>query len=210
MSDIDLSKPLTDSPVELGGGGVSPSAQLKEVYFCCWSDSLSDKYKYNNLINLLKNLCLLVGCRDYAFIIHNKDYNDNGELKKEHIHVLMRFNKKISTNRLSKIFCISDTIIFKLENLSLCLRYMTHIDYPNKYQYDVNDIQSNIPQYDKLITGELTEWSLAYYYLIDFIKSYKHFCGNNPSLNICLDTLIKGGYSQFARSSIYLITQLLK
>ena len=43
-------------------------------------------------IEIIKNILNEKDCiKEYAYIIHNKDKDKNGELKKPHIHLIMRF-----------------------------------------------------------------------------------------------------------------------
>ena len=43
-------------------------------------------------IEIIKNILNEKDCiKEYAYIIHNKDKDKNGELKKPHFHLIMRF-----------------------------------------------------------------------------------------------------------------------
>lgn len=74
--------------------------------------------------------------------IHDQDVNPTGEFKKSHRHVLLKFPTKKSylqilmmANKLG-----SSVPPEAVDNFDGYLRYLIHIDNPEKYQYDVKDI----------------------------------------------------------------------
>lgn len=72
---------------------------------------------------------------------HDKDINPTGEPKKAHYHVLLVFDGKKSYSQIEKITkSLNATIPQKVANTIGLIRYFVHIDNPEKYQYNVNDI----------------------------------------------------------------------
>ena len=81
---------------------------------------------------------------DYAYIIHDKDTDKNGELKKEHIHlVLSCVNAKWNT-ALSDEINLSLNFIQQCRNFEKALEYLIHYADDSKYQYDINEVQGNL------------------------------------------------------------------
>lgn len=85
--------------------------------------------------------------RSYAFICHDSDVDDSGELKKMHYHVIIRTKNPYKLSTVHRWFINDDG---NLDGLcEVChspvdmFRYFTHIDYPEKYQYNVDDIITN-------------------------------------------------------------------
>lgn len=83
--------------------------------------------------------------------LHDRDFNADGEPKKPHYHLLFMFeavkNEKQVTEMLQEIFGNSDTgSIIGIAKPQQCsdrgglVRYMAHLDNPDKAQYDVKDI----------------------------------------------------------------------
>lgn len=74
--------------------------------------------------------------------LHNKDTNPDGEIKKPHWHVILSWD---GPQRLSAAKNIADKINapipVKLESVRGAYRYFTHMDNPEKYQYDEKDIK---------------------------------------------------------------------
>lgn len=102
-----------------------------------------------------QDLLLLLGTDKYAFIEHCYDIKETGELKKVHYHLYVRLHKKKSFGGVYEILnkwrenCSQPNLIINLENVPKFIRYLTHIDNPEKYQYSPSEIISNfdIQQY---------------------------------------------------------------
>ena len=93
-------------------------------------------------INLLKNLHV-------PFIIsplHDKDVKDEttGELKKPHYHCIVRFRSKKSFSQIKEAICdkINSPIPQPVVDFPMMVRYLVHSDDPDKYQYNIEDIQT--------------------------------------------------------------------
>lgn len=94
------------------------------------------KYQENTDISEFEknNLCGL----EYSYILHDKDINENGETKKPHYHIIVKFDtpRKIST-------CLKRFDIEYLEpvgNELAYLKYMTHENEDDKYKYDKSEL----------------------------------------------------------------------
>lgn len=94
--------------------------------------------------------------RRYAFIIHNRDKKEDGNIKTMHIHLAVimpyRIRKSTLLNELSFALqvpkeCIS---IEECRRFTQLIQYLVHKNQPEKTQYSIAEIVSN---YDK---GELT------------------------------------------------------
>ena len=74
--------------------------------------------------------------------LHDKDKNPTGEEKKAHFHVLLCFNGPTTYNKVLSITeCLNATIPQRVLSCVGIIRYFTHKDNPEKYQYDENEIQ---------------------------------------------------------------------
>lgn len=74
--------------------------------------------------------------------LHDKDVNPDGEIKKAHYHILLKFPTKKSPQQIYKYCRDLGSNVFPepVDNFEGYLRYLIHIDNPEKYQYDENDI----------------------------------------------------------------------
>ena len=86
--------------------------------------------------------------KKYAFILHDKDVDENGELKKPHIHLMLYFGGPFNTDNLLSWFShieVKGNHIEKIKsNWVSALEYLTHKNDTDKFQYDDNDVIANI------------------------------------------------------------------
>lgn len=82
--------------------------------------------------------------REWAYIIHDKDIDDDGNYIRAHYHIAIRLKYAQELKHVAKWFEVQENFI------ELCkgtyqdlLKYLIHENCPDKYQYDVNDIVCN-------------------------------------------------------------------
>lgn len=85
----------------------------------------------------------LEGCDYYAYIYHDKDIDENGNLKPVHLHFVAHARHYLS--RWSKLLGIPENMIEIPRNFRSVNRYLIHADDPEKYQYSVSDVVTNKP-----------------------------------------------------------------
>ena len=73
--------------------------------------------------------------------LHDKDVNPDGEIKKAHYHVIACYSGPVSESVVCRITeKLNAPRPIPIENVRGNYRYFTHMDNPEKYQYDVKDI----------------------------------------------------------------------
>lgn len=73
--------------------------------------------------------------------LHDKDVNEDGTLKKAHWHVLISFEGPTTINTVKKLVePLNAPEARKVGSARGLVRYMIHMDNPEKYQYDKSDI----------------------------------------------------------------------
>ena len=76
--------------------------------------------------------------------LHDSDLNADGSVKKAHWHILLMFGGVKSYEQvLELIEPLNCPIPNKVHNAKALIRYMAHLDNPDKVQYDIRDIQSH-------------------------------------------------------------------
>ncbi len=130
---------------------------------------------------------------NYAYILHDKDVDEFGELKKAHYHLILRWNDTKSINALSMELSIPIEKITKIKNYKSSIRYLTHIDYKEKYQYDLNNISTNM-DIKEYFDDELTE--LQKVKLIAEIINNENISSKRYILDIVIE---KGLWSEYRR-----------
>ena len=76
--------------------------------------------------------------------LHDKDINANGEIKKAHWHILLMFGGVKTYAQVKEITDkLNCPIPVRCHNAKAMVRYMAHLDNPEKAQYVVSDIKSH-------------------------------------------------------------------
>ncbi len=76
--------------------------------------------------------------------LHNRDLNATGEVKKAHYHILLLFGGVKSYEQVIEfIKPLNCPIPTRCHNARALVRYMAHLDNPDKAQYSVSDIKSH-------------------------------------------------------------------
>lgn len=91
-------------------------------------------------------------CESFAWIKHDKDVDENGELKKPHYHILMRFYNEVNKSTIANKFNIHNNLIQALGNLYGSVKYMLHIGEENKHKYDVSELNVHNLDLDTILT----------------------------------------------------------
>lgn len=109
-----------------------------------------------NAIKINDFLIKMKGSARVFIINHDKDTNENGELIEEHTHVLIEYKtpRKIST--VANLLECDTNFIELVKNKTAVLRYLTHMDDVDKYQYNHDKVYHNTAEnYSALVEGSL-------------------------------------------------------
>jgi len=102
-----------------------------------------------------------------VFIInHDKDCNDEtGELKEVHTHILIDYETPRKITTVSNLLETEPNFIELVKSKKAMLKYLTHQDDPEKYQYKPEEVITNSTvSYDDLIQGQsLSDREIATY-----------------------------------------------
>lgn len=156
-------------------------------------------YEYITYLSLdvIKRELLNETVLHYAYVLHDKDINEDKTLKEPHYHIVITYvdAKTLSsrfkiTRALDKIYG-KNTRVEAIENLRLSLRYLIHLDDKDKFQYSLKDLSFDSGSYlryfeDNAIntTEEILEDILAdktMRYLVrkygrDLVINYNKYC----------------------------------
>ena len=109
---------------------------------------------YLDVETLAQRICAIDNIRYYAFIVHDKDVDENGQPKPKHIHLALCLNSARTLAQLTPRFTDINS------NAGNCygqptrsnraiIEYFTHKNQPEKHQYSEDDILSNNLDYFK-------------------------------------------------------------
>ncbi|MDI6545795.1 replication protein [Leuconostoc suionicum] len=75
--------------------------------------------------------------------LHDKDVNPDGEKKKPHYHLVLNYKGNKSFEQIDEIArALKAPIPQRISSLTGAVRYLTHMDNPEKYQYDSSLIET--------------------------------------------------------------------
>lgn len=119
--------------------------------------------------------------------LHDKDTEPTGEAKKPHWHVIACYSGPTTFNVVKSITdSFNAPIPQPLESVKGYYRYLTHMDNPEKYQYDSNGIK-NINGFSIINYSEMTKQEVSAYK-----KEIQEIIRNNDIVEYCdlLDLLM--------------------
>lgn len=118
--------------------------------------------------------------------LHDKDFNADGEVKKEHYHILIIFDGPVTAKQVTKITeQLNTPIPKKVGSARGLVRYMAHLDNPEKFQYGIDEIIGHngvdVAEYFKMTaTNKLTVMkdmiNYIYEYKIDNFADFLMIC----------------------------------
>jgi len=83
--------------------------------------------------------------KDYAYIKHDRDLNEDGTTVESHIHLMLRFNCAVPTSAiLKKLEGVCEVQhLQRMKSWNAAMAYLCHDNKPEKYQYDHCNVVSN-------------------------------------------------------------------
>lgn len=111
----------------------------------------------------------------YAFICHDKDTKEDGELKKKHVHVVIMYGGRRTLSSVQNEYkrLQLEPRFIETCNERAMLRYLTHKDDLDKYQYSRDEIETNAPdRVDLAYSDEITS-EIAFNMLNEYIDNHE-------------------------------------
>ena len=83
--------------------------------------------------------------KQWAYICHDKDIDDNGEPKAPHWHIMLQFNDTQDSKYIAKWFGIEEQYVNRSSSKRFepMLLYLIHANATDKYQYDATLVKAN-------------------------------------------------------------------
>ncbi len=79
----------------------------------------------------------------WAYILHDQDFKEDGSPDKPHYHFYGKSNKKLTLQGIAYQLQVPDSSIQYVKTWKGAMRYLTHIDYPEKHVYSLDEVFSN-------------------------------------------------------------------
>lgn len=83
---------------------------------------------------------LKTGGYNYAAILHDKDVQEDGEPKKPHWHLVIRFKNAVWSTAISKELGITSNYLKLCKDVDRSLLYLVHFGDDDKAQYDIEEV----------------------------------------------------------------------
>lgn len=78
---------------------------------------------------------------DHCYILHDKDLNEDGSIKKPHWHVVLYCKHAIWNTALAKDLDLTLNYIQEIRNADLMLEYLIHANEEDKHQYSLDEVK---------------------------------------------------------------------
>lgn len=118
-------------------------------------------------------------CSFYAIVLHDKDFNADGEIKRPHYHIVFEMSSpkgdQIIAKDIARVLLVNMNIISYACALNFCgaIRYLTHLDNVDKYQYPKSDVITSSESEYQMFVNQMDFLDLDIASLLNIIKSSK-------------------------------------
>lgn len=107
---------------------------IEDKTFRNWMILLYDQSDNYVLSDILFNISSL---KNYAIIKHDPEMEE----KQQHFHVYLELSSATTQERLAKRLGVPQNYLKRVKSRRGAVRYLTHIDYPNKIQYPIDSVK---------------------------------------------------------------------
>jgi len=108
----------------------------------------------------------LTGTATVWVINHDKDTDpDTGELIENHTHILLEYETPRKIGTVANLLEVEPNFVELVKSKKALIRYLTHKDDTDKYQYDDQEVMTNslIPYADYVMGSNLSDKEIAQY-----------------------------------------------
>lgn len=105
----------------------------------------SESYDCETLLSTIRSKFI-----DWAYILHDKDFAENGEPKKSHIHWVGRATPRC-LSVVSNFLGLPENDIEVVKNFDNMVMYLIHLNDIDKFQYSPDDVETNLPNIGQLL-----------------------------------------------------------
>ena len=131
---------------------------------------------------------------EWAYVLHDRDVDENDNLKREHYHVAVRFPTARTRKAVANVIGIEPNYIERWDSFKKACRYLMHADNPEKTPYGYYYVESNF-DFVKLTNVQESE-AVKVKEILNFIWTDE--CKN--MVNIADFAIENGMWSEYRRS----------
>ena len=158
----------------------------------------SESYNYEEILSKC-----ISEFNEYAYIFHDSDYTETGELKKVHIHFVGRLQNPRSVHSLSKSIGLEENFFEVANSWKNSIRYLLHLDHNEKTAYTADKVYTNsdISRYLQNSEDELTQAETLLNYIFE---------NNVVSISILMKFAIRSGLYSVLRRNSYMWCKIVQ
>lgn len=143
---------------------------------------------------------------DYALILHDRDTDNTGVVKKEHYHIVLKFNNAKWNTALAEELGIEVNYIEECRNIKRSLLYLIHYYDNDKFQYNLNDVEGSLKtKLEQLLINEDKTESEKVLEIFEEIDKFDGYI----QISIFCKHIAKMGYWDILRRSSGLIIRCI-
>lgn len=137
---------------------------------------------------------------DYAYILHDKDCDADGVVKKPHYHVVLRFPNQMWSSALAKELGVTENYLEEPRSFDNALMYLIHFNDSDKFQYSIEEVKGTLKKRlkEKINGVDKTEGEKVYE-LIDYIENQADVIRVTAFAKYCASN---GYWAEFRRSGM--------
>lgn len=116
-----------------------------------WATSLKPSWTREQLEDFAQKM---IGSAIVFGITHDKDVEPTGELVEPHTHIYLEYETPRKLSTIANLFGVAENFIEAVKNKKGFIRYLTHLDDHEKYQYSPLEVVGNSEvDYSQVIMG---------------------------------------------------------
>lgn len=144
---------------------------------------------------------------EYAYILHDKDFNEVGEEKKSHYHVIIQFKNAKWSNAICEELGIKNNYMQKCNNFELALEYLIHYNEETKFQYDIEEVKGPLKnKLRKFLNSDNKDDGEKYIELYEYINTINDYIYLSDFVLYCA----KMGYYDTYRRCAYTFIKIIE
>ena len=117
-----------------------------------WIASLKPAWSEKNMKNLAKEL---KGSAKIYMINHDRDKTEGGNLVEKHTHFVIQYQTPRNRSTVANLLGVADNFVIACKSTQSSLRYLLHLDDPQKAQYEYSEvIHNNDAEFSSVIKGQ--------------------------------------------------------
>ena len=98
----------------------------------------SESYDCNEVLEKLNDVFV-----EWAYILHDSDVDENGEVKKAHIHWLGKRKTPVTVKTIANALGLAEHDVERTKSWKKIVRYLIHADNEDKFQYQPEQVVTN-------------------------------------------------------------------